>query len=74
MSNSSDANGREDELRVLLATDIHLGYGEKHPVKANDSFITFEEILQVARDKEVDLLLLGGDLFHENRPTRDAQV
>lgn len=33
-----------------------------------DSFNTFEEILQLANDKEVDFLLLGGDLFHENKP------
>jgi len=66
--------GRDNEIRVMLATDIHLGYGEKHTHKANDSFVTFEEILILARDKEVDFLLLGGDLFHENKPTRDAQM
>lgn len=34
----------------------------------NDSFVTFEEILQVGRDENVDFVLLGGDLFHENKP------
>lgn len=36
----------------------------------NDSLVTFEEILKIAVDKEVDFILLGGDLFHENKPSR----
>jgi DNA repair exonuclease SbcCD nuclease subunit len=34
-----------------VATDIHLGYGEKHPVKAEDSFNTFDEILKIGVDE-----------------------
>ena len=33
----------------------------------------FDEILQMGRDQEVDFVLLGGDLFHDNRPTRNAE-
>ena len=73
----SDSHQDDDEddscLRILLATDIHLGYKEKDPHRSGDSFAAFEEILQVARRRQVDLLLLGGDLFHENKPTRDAE-
>ncbi|TDH74248.1 hypothetical protein CCR75_006698 [Bremia lactucae] len=59
-----------DTLRVLLSTDNHLGYAEKDPVRGNDSFRSFREILQLAQRERVDLLLLGGDLFHENKPSR----
>lgn len=31
---------------------------------------TFREILELARDAEVDFILLAGDLFHENKPSR----
>lgn len=38
----------------------------------NDSFITFEEILCTANEKKVDFILLGGDLFHDTKPTQTA--
>ena len=62
-----------ETLRIMIATDNHLGYGEKYPERQNDSFITFDEILQIARDEEVDFVLLCGDLFHENRPSRNSE-
>jgi double-strand break repair protein MRE11 len=55
---------------MLISTDNHLGYAEKDPVRGEDSFRTFQEILQIARDRQVDLMLLAGDLFHENKPSR----
>uniref|UniRef100_A0A5S6QRY4 Mre11_DNA_bind domain-containing protein n=1 Tax=Trichuris muris TaxID=70415 RepID=A0A5S6QRY4_TRIMR len=59
-----------ENIRLLVATDVHLGFAETSPIRKNDSVNTFEEILQIAVDKEVDALLLGGDLFHDNRPSR----
>ncbi|KAK9868394.1 hypothetical protein WJX84_007759 [Apatococcus fuscideae] len=67
--------GSEDEiLRILIATDNHLGVWEKDEVRKNDSFDSFEEILQLAVQQNVDLILLGGDLFHDNKPTRNTLV
>ncbi|XP_066476359.1 double-strand break repair protein MRE11 isoform X2 [Tiliqua scincoides] len=60
----------KDTFRILVATDIHLGYLEKDAARGNDTFVTFDEILKLAQDNEVDLILLGGDLFHENKPSR----
>jgi len=53
-----------------MATDIHLGYAHKHELRGRDSLNTFEEILRIGKDQQVDFILLGGDLFHENRPPR----
>ncbi|KAI9183278.1 meiotic recombination [Blastocladiella emersonii ATCC 22665] len=61
---------REDVLSILIATDNHLGYAEKDPIRGNDSIATFEEILKIAQDRAVDMVLLGGDLFHDNKPSR----
>lgn len=66
-----DAN-EEDTFKILIATDIHLGYMEKDAVRGNDTFVTFDEIMEIARSKDVDFVLLGGDLFHENKPSRRA--
>ncbi|KAJ0047190.1 hypothetical protein Pint_04423 [Pistacia integerrima] len=76
---------REDTantLRILVATDCHLGYMEKDEVRRHDSFQAFEEICSIAEQKkalisiwlQVDFLLLGGDLFHENKPSRSTLV
>lgn len=43
---------------------------EKDPLRGNDSFEAFEEILKLARRERVDCILLGGDLFHDNKPSR----
>uniref|UniRef100_A0A803T602 Double-strand break repair protein MRE11 n=1 Tax=Anolis carolinensis TaxID=28377 RepID=A0A803T602_ANOCA len=45
-------------------------YLEKDAARGNDTFVTFDEILKLAQDHEVDFILLGGDLFHENKPSR----
>ncbi|XP_041851651.1 double-strand break repair protein MRE11 [Melanotaenia boesemani] len=60
----------EDTFRILIATDIHLGYLEKDAIRGNDSYNTLNEILKCAKTNQVDFILLGGDLFHENKPSR----
>ncbi|XP_065343717.1 double-strand break repair protein MRE11 [Cloeon dipterum] len=59
----------ENTMKILIATDIHLGYIETHPVRGDDSFITFEEILKLGVKHKVDFVLLGGDLFHDGKPS-----
>lgn len=61
-------------LRILVATDCHLGYMEKDEVRRHDSFHAFEEICAIAERQGVDFVLLGGDLFHENKPSRSTLV
>ncbi|XP_062191206.1 double-strand break repair protein MRE11-like [Phragmites australis] len=61
-------------LRILVATDCHLGYLEKDEVRRFDSFDAFEEICSLAEKNKVDFLLLGGDLFHENKPSCSTLV
>uniref|UniRef100_A0A667Y5L5 Double-strand break repair protein n=1 Tax=Myripristis murdjan TaxID=586833 RepID=A0A667Y5L5_9TELE len=60
----------EDTFKILIATDIHLGYMEKDAIRGNDTYNTLEEILKCAQTNQVDFILLGGDLFHENKPSR----
>ena len=66
-----DEKGEKDStLKILLSTDNHLGYMEKDPIRRMDSFAAMEQVLQLAVALEVDMVLLSGDLFHENKPSR----
>ncbi|KAJ1818769.1 meiotic recombination, partial [Coemansia sp. RSA 2675] len=65
-----DDGDNANTLSMLVATDNHLGYLERDPIRGQDSFLAFTEIMQIARDRKVDMVLLGGDLFHDNKPSR----
>jgi double-strand break repair protein MRE11 len=56
----------------LVSTDNHVGFEERDPIRKDDSWRTFDEIMQLARTRDVDMVLLGGDLFHDNKPSRKA--
>lgn len=43
----------EDTFKILIATDIHLGYLEKDAVRGNDTFVTFDEIMKCAKQNDV---------------------
>ena len=63
-----------DALRVLIATDNHVGFEETDPIRGDDSWRTFDEIMTIAKDRDVDMVLLGGDLFHYHTPTRKSML
>ena len=67
---TDDLEQDSDTFKILLATDVHLGYAEEDPIRGNDSFEAFEEVLILGTQEQVDFVLLGGDLFHENKPSR----
>lgn len=42
----------EDTFKILIATDVHLGYLEKDAIRGDDSYNTLNEILQYAQAKQ----------------------
>jgi hypothetical protein len=42
--------------------------------RGSDSFESFREVFRLAREHKVDMVLLGGDLFHKNNPSRHTLV
>lgn len=54
----------------MVATDNHLGYYEKDASRRNDSFLAVEEVLKTANELDCDFVILGGDLFHDNNPSK----
>jgi len=76
MTQGSESDSQDDAnlLRVLISSDIHLGYAEKDQERGNDSFNSFDELLGIGVEQNVDMVILGGDLFHENKPSRRAEI
>ena len=42
-----------DTIKIMLATDNHIGYLERDPIRGRDSINSFEEILQLAVKHDV---------------------
>ncbi|KAH7114413.1 Mre11 DNA-binding presumed domain-containing protein [Dendryphion nanum] len=61
-----------DTIRILVATDSHVGYNERDVVRGVDSAKTFDEVMQLAKEHDVDMVLHAGDLFHDTKPSKDA--
>jgi hypothetical protein len=40
-------------INILVASDLHLGYLEKDPIRGEDSFVTFNEVFQIANERKV---------------------
>ncbi len=52
-----------DTLRILVATDCHLGYMEKDEVRRHDSFNAFDEICAIASQRQASSVQLSLSLF-----------
>uniref|UniRef100_A0A0D2Y425 Double-strand break repair protein MRE11 n=1 Tax=Fusarium oxysporum (strain Fo5176) TaxID=660025 RepID=A0A0D2Y425_FUSOF len=52
-----------DTIRILVATDNHVGYEERDPIRRDDSWRTFDEILNLARTEDVRPIAL--DINHD---------
>lgn len=61
-----------ETIRILVSTDNHVGYNERDPIRGDDSWKSFHEVMCLARERDVDMVLLAGDLFHENKPSRKS--
>ena len=53
LSTDGDDDKNTNTLRILIATDNHLGFEERDAVRKEDSFLAFEEILRTARERYV---------------------
>ena len=53
----------DNTIKILLATDNHIGYLERDPIRGQDSINTFKEILQLAVKHDVGSASLGRAVF-----------
>ncbi len=60
-----------DSVKILHCADIHIGaaenfLGTRAESRQAETLITFEKIINLARENAVDILLIAGDLFNSN--------
>ncbi|KAJ8097528.1 Mre11 DNA-binding presumed domain-containing protein [Lipomyces tetrasporus] len=72
MAPASRIANSPNTVRILISSDNHVGYNERDPIRGDDSWKTFHEIMLLAKELDVDMVLLAGDLFHENKPSRKS--
>ncbi len=69
----SGSTQTSDTVRVLLVADTHLGFDlpfrprVKRRRRGHDFFANFDIALQPALDRDVDLVVHGGDLFYRSK-------
>lgn len=71
----------DDALRVLHFADLHLGVANYGPVdpqsglgaRAQDFLARLDELVDLARDHDVDLTVFAGDAFHSRSPNPTLQ-
>ncbi len=59
-------------IRVLHTADWHLGKKLQEYSRLEEQKLVLEEIIQIADDENVDLVLLAGDIFDTYNPSHDA--
>ena len=65
-------NASKTSFKIMIMTDNHMGYAEKNPLLHNDSFEAVEEILLASSNNQVDFVIQGGDLFHQEVPSQST--
>ena len=48
----------DDTIKIMLATDNHIGYLERDPIRGQDSIEAFKEVLQLAVKHDVRRLYI----------------
>ncbi len=60
-----------NSVKILHCADIHIGaaesfLGQRAESRKAETLITFEKIVNLAKENNVDILLIAGDLFNSN--------
>lgn len=66
-----------NSVKILHCADVHLGaigsfLGENANQRRFETLLTFEKIVETAKENQVDFLLISGDLFNSNEI--DSQI
>jgi exonuclease SbcD len=60
-------------MKFLHTSDWHVGRTIRNRSRADEHQAVFAEIIDIARQEQVDAVLVTGDIFHERRPPLEAE-
>ncbi|MBI3797853.1 MAG: exonuclease SbcCD subunit D [Deltaproteobacteria bacterium] len=60
-------------MKFLHTSDWHVGRTIRNRSRIDEHRAVFAEILDIAKQEQVDAVLVTGDIFHERRPALEAQ-
>jgi exonuclease SbcD len=60
-------------LRILHTSDWHVGVTMKGRSRLDEQRAVFKQMVQIAREEAVDLVIVAGDLFDTASPSSEAQ-
>jgi DNA repair protein SbcD/Mre11 len=60
-------------MKFLHTSDWHVGRTIRNRSRIDEHRAVFAEIIDIARQEAVDAVLVTGDIFHERRPSLEAQ-
>jgi double-strand break repair protein MRE11 len=52
---NADLFAAADTIRILIATDSHVGYEERDPIRKDDSWRSFDEVMKLAKSEDVSI-------------------
>src|SRR5690348_323979 len=64
---------RKEEMKLLHTSDWHVGKTIKGNSRIEEHRAVLAEIVDIAKEEEVDVVLVVGDLFESAAPTPEAQ-
>ncbi|MDZ7732812.1 MAG: exonuclease subunit SbcD [Acidimicrobiia bacterium] len=73
MHDDRAARRREASVRILHTSDWHVGKLLRGASRADEHRAVLVEIAELARREEIDLILVGGDLFETAAPGPEAE-
>ena len=60
-------------MKFLHTSDWHVGRTIRNRSRIDEHRAVFAEIIDIAKQEQVDAVLVTGDIFHERRPALEAQ-
>jgi len=60
-------------IRVLHTADWHIGHTLRGYSRESEHLAVFDQLVKIVTEREVDVVLIAGDIFDSQNPSGEAQ-